>query len=86
MIRDKISGLCAAKEKTGEELIFVKGFMAKYYSDSQLRNEYRERIDEGLLRPFKEGGCLYSYCSNRVALHNSTYTTILDYMRDLDWE
>ncbi|MDE5909782.1 MAG: N-6 DNA methylase [Lachnospiraceae bacterium] len=85
-IKEKISTLSDAKEKKEQELLYVKAFIEEYYYNEQLRNEYIERTEDDLLRPFKSGGCLHRYCSFRTALHKTTYSTILDYMRDIDWE
>lgn len=46
---------------------------------------YLERTDEALVEEFKSGR-LQEYQSNYIALHKNTYLTVLDHMRDIEWE
>ena len=50
-----------------------KNVLEDYMKSKKLINEFRI-------------GKLRKYRSERVALHETTYQTILDYMRDIVWE
>ena len=63
----------------------IKAFIEKYYKSGVLKDEYKERTDNELILEFKSGR-LQKYCSNAIALHENTYITVLDYMRDINWE
>jgi type I restriction enzyme M protein len=84
-IEDKIKTFAAAKADIETEYAEIKEFIATYYNGDTLKDEYIERTDEILIREFKNGR-LQAYRSDYVALHKTTYLTILDYMRDIDWE
>lgn len=84
-IEEKITGLYEKKSVLERELSDVKAFIEKYYSAGELKPEYTERTDTILVSEFKTGR-LQKYRSTAVALHSCTYNTVLDYMRDIDWE
>lgn len=84
-IEEKIEELYEKKSVLERELLEVRAFIEKYYSAGELKSEYIERTDSVLISEFKTGR-LQKYRSNAVALHNCTYNTVLDYMRDIDWE
>lgn len=81
----KILELDKQKSALEAELAEVKKFISVYYDDNELKEEYRERIDSTLIAEFRSGR-LQKYCSEAIALHSNTYNTILDYMRDINWE
>lgn len=84
-IEQKIADLENQKTALETELAEVKDFIAIYYEADELKEEYRERTDSVLVGEFRSGR-LQKYRSEAVALHSSTYNTVLDYMRDIDWE
>lgn len=84
-IEKKIGELTEQKTALEAELVEVKAFIDKYYDSGVLKPEYLERTDEVLISEFKTGR-LQKYRSEAVALHRSTYNTVLDYMRKIDWE
>ena len=67
------------------ELSEVKGFIAKYYEAGMLKEEYKERTDSDLIEEFRFGR-LKKYSSDLIALHSTTFNTVLDYMRKIEWE
>lgn len=67
------------------ELPVIKAFVQKYYSQGLLKEEYKERDNNELINEFRYGK-LKKYASHRVALHRQTYSTVLDYMRDISWD
>lgn len=81
----KLKELNGKKDALQTELSEVKVFVGKYYASGELKEEYRERVDANLISEFKNGR-LQKYRSEAVALHESTHNTVLDYMRELDWE
>ena len=81
----KLKELNGKKDALQTELREVKAFVGKYYASGELKEEYRERVDADLISEFKNGR-LQKYRSEAVALHESTHNTVLDYMRELDWE
>ena len=83
-IDQKINDLEKQKAALEGEFSDIKKFISKYYDDGILKNEYTERTDETLISEFKSGK-LKKYRSMDVALHKSTFHTILDYMREIDW-
>jgi len=84
-IEERIKTLEAEKAGIETEYAEVKAFIATYYDGDTLKDEYSERTDETLIREFKCGR-LQAYRSEYVALHKNTYMTVLDYMRDIEWE
>lgn len=84
-IDEKISMFTSMKKEIEEESKYINSFIDTYYNGDLLKNEYKERTDEKLINEFKIGK-LRKYRSERVALHETTYQTILDYMRDIVWE
>lgn len=84
-IEKKIADLTEQKTALEAELVEVKAFINVYYDSGVLKPEYQERTDEALISEFKTGR-LQKYRSEAVALHRSTYNTVLDYMRNIDWE
>lgn len=84
-IDNKIKDLNKQKKVIEDELSDVKNFISLYYDDNQLKDEYKERNDSILINEFRFGK-LKKYCSEAIALHESTYNTILDYMRTIKWE
>jgi type I restriction enzyme M protein len=81
----KLNELNDKKSKLEAEFTEIKAFIDKYYAAGTLIAEYNERTDAALINEFKNGR-LQKYRSEAVALHESTYNTVLDYMRALDWE
>ena len=81
----KLKELNGKKDALQTEFSEVKAFIGKYYASGELKEEYRERVDADLISEFKNGR-LQKYRSEAVALHESTHNTVLDYMRELDWE
>ncbi|MDY5181179.1 restriction endonuclease subunit M [Butyribacter sp.] len=73
------------KKEIENESKNVKKFITKYYDSGQLKKEYKERTDEELVSYFKSG-VLNKYSSGAVVLHENTYHTVLDYMRDIEWD
>jgi hypothetical protein len=84
-IEDKIRMFETAKADHKSEYAEVKAFISTFYDGDTLKDEYLERTDETLIGEFKNG-TLQVYRSEYVALHESTYLTVLDYMRDILWE
>ena len=84
-IEQKIVDLENKKASTESELEDIKVFISTYYKNGVLKEEYQERTDSRLIGEFRSGR-LQKYRSEAVALHTNTYNTILDYMRDIDWE
>lgn len=84
-INKKINSFRETLESIGSEEKTVLDFIEKYYNGDRLRDEFSDRTDENLIRMFKDG-VLSKYQSTRIALHKSVHRTILDYMRELDWE
>ncbi|MBR2694967.1 MAG: restriction endonuclease subunit M [Thermoguttaceae bacterium] len=78
-LQDKLD-LCR-KEKT-----HIITFLQKYYDpNGNLKKKYEEREDDILIKEFRVG-LLKDYSSTRVALHKTIHTTVLDYMRDIEWK
>lgn len=84
-IEDKIEAFEVTKAEIETEYAEIKAFIATYYNGDTLKDEYFERTDDTLIGEFKNGR-LQAYRSEYVALHKNTYMTILDYMRDIEWE
>ena len=84
-IEDKIKAFESSKSDIEKEYSDIKAFISKYYNGETLKEEYIERTDDILIGEFKNGR-LQAYRSEYVALHENTYMTILDYMRDIEWE
>lgn len=84
-LEKKMIALAERKTALEKEFAEVKAFINTYYDSGVLRSEYLERTDKTLILEFKSGR-LQKYRSEAVALHNGTYNTVLDYMRDIDWE
>ena len=84
-INKRINRLREALGSTESEEMTVGDFINKYYNGDKLRDEFSERTDDELIRMFKDG-FLSNFQSTRIALHKSTHRTILDYMRELNWE
>lgn len=84
-IEDKIKGLEAAIADVEAEWEEIKTFINTYYDGDILKDEYSDRTDDILIKEFKSGR-LQAYRSEQVALHKNTYMSILDYMRDIEWE
>lgn len=84
-LEQKISDLENQKAALEAELVEVKSFVSVYYDFGKLKNEYLERTDVTLISEFRTGR-LQKYRSNAVALHEATYNTVLDFMRDIEWE
>lgn len=84
-IEEKIRCLGEKLNEAISEESTVRSFIDKYYVDGKLASEFSERTDDELINMFRSG-FLSAYQSTRVALHQSTHQTILDYMRELDWE
>ncbi len=84
-IEEKIKTLETLKADLESEHTEVKDFISIYYDGNTLKEEYLERTDDTLIGEFKDGR-LKPYRSEAVALHKYTHMTILDYMRDIDWE
>ena len=84
-IEEKIRCLDEKLKEAISEESTVHSFIEKYYVDGKLAPEFSERTDDELINMFRSG-FLSAYQSTRVALHQSTHQTILDYMRELDWE
>lgn len=84
-IEDRIKMFEVAKTELKSEYTEVKTFISTFYDGDTLKYEYLERTDETLIREFKNGR-LQDYRSEYVALRETTYLTILDYMRDIHWE
>jgi len=84
-IEKKLAKLAEQKTALEAELVAVKALIDQYYDSGVLKPEYTERKDEILISEFKIGR-LQRYRSEAVALHESTYHTVLDYMRKIDWE
>ena len=84
-IDEKINGLKEELENIESEEKTIEDFISKYYNGDKLRDEFSERTDDDLIRMFKDG-VLSNFQSTRIALHKSTHRTILDYMRELNWE
>lgn len=89
ILNQKISNLENQKAKLETELSDVKSFISKYYNkfddEYKLKDEYIERTDTNLISEFRSGH-LQNYRSNAVALHKTIHNTVLDYMRDIDWD
>jgi type I restriction enzyme M protein len=77
--------LVQEKADKQKEYADVTAFINKYYAGKILREEYKERMDETLVKEFKNGK-LFNWRSEQVALHENTYITVLDYMRDVQWD
>lgn len=84
-LKEKITRLKDEKKNAEQDYKDVRIFIEKYYYDDTLKEEYRERTDEILTAEFKKGR-LHEYSSMRVALHKDAHITLLDYMRDIEWE
>ena len=84
-IKERIAAYTHMKTDLERELKEVENFMAVYYDNDTLREEFLERTDEILINEFKNGR-LQQYASSAIALHNKAHLTILDYMRDIHWE
>ena len=84
-LNQKLIELSTKKNNLVSELVEIKAFIEKYYSSGVLKEEYHERTDADLIKEFKTGR-LQKYRSELVALHKNTYNTVLDFMRELDWE
>jgi len=84
-IEDKIKAFEAAKSDIEAKYAEIKTFINTYYNGDTLKDEYSERTDDTLIGEFKSGR-LQFYRSEHVALHENTYMSILDYMRDVKWE
>lgn len=84
-IEKKIQDLLDKKSKLEDEYEEIKAFISKYYDDGILKEQYRERDDSELVDEFRSGK-LQKYRSEYVLLHDHTHNTILDYMRELEWE
>lgn len=84
-IDKKIELLTTEKDKLCAEYEEIKAFALKYYDGDTLKKMYLERTDEALVEEFKSGR-LQEYQSNYIALHKNTYLTVLDHMRDIEWE
>lgn len=84
-ISQKISDFEKQKELLETELSEIKAFIAKYYEAGVLKEEYKERTDSDLIDEFRFGR-LKKYSSDLIALHSTTYNTVLDYMRKIEWE
>lgn len=84
-IQENINAYIQAKVDIETEYDEIKNFIATYYDGDNLKDEYKERTDETLIGEFRNGR-LQDYRSNAIALHENTYLTVLDYMRDIEWE
>jgi Type I restriction-modification system methyltransferase subunit len=84
-IEEKIETLKSSKNDLESEYNDVKDFISIYYQKGILKDEYLDRTDETLIGEFRSGR-LQNYRSTYIALHKETYLTILDYMRDINWE
>lgn len=84
-IDEKIASMEQTKVDKENEYTGVKDFISVYYSGKKLKDEYLERTDDTLINEFKTGR-LYNWRSERIALHESSYLNLLDYMREIDWE
>lgn len=84
-IEEKITSLLCEKSELENEYRNVQEFINTYYEEGILKNEYLERTNDMLIEEFKNGK-LQKYCSKYVALHTNTHITVLDYMRDIEWE
>ena len=84
-LESRILELTEQKLNLVKERDEIKAFIEKYYKSGVLKDEYKERTDNELILEFKSGR-LQKYCSNAIALHENTYITVLDYMRDINWE
>lgn len=85
IIEEKINALAEALKSAESEEKTVGDFIGKYYNGDKLRDEFSERTDDDLIRMFKDG-VLSNFQSTRIALHKAVHRTILDYMRELNWE
>lgn len=85
IIDNKINELLEKKSYLENELEDIEDFINIYYENDTLKEEYRERDDYTLIKEFKDGK-LKDFCSTEVLLHEHTYNTILDYMRDINWD
>ena len=83
-IGKKIEKLNKEVETLRSELFEIISFIHKYYDNGSLKVDYQERNDKDLINEFKYGR-LQKYSSRRVALHHTTHTTVLDYMREINW-
>ena len=85
-INKRIKAADAKEKKLRDDLSKMKEFVSKYYDDKYvLKSEYSERTDCELVDMFRSG-ILKPYRSERVALHKTTFSTILDYLRILKWD
>ena len=84
-INNRIEKLENKKKETQEELNEIKSFIDFYYEKGILKPEFEERTDTTLISEFKSGK-LKKYRSEYVALHQQTHNTVLDYMREIEWE
>lgn len=84
-IEEIIETLKSSKTDLEAEYDDVKTFISVYYQSGTLKDDYLERTDETLIGEFRSGR-LKNYRSMYIALHKDTYLTILDYMRDINWE
>jgi len=84
-IDERIDAFKANIKDLKNEWDFVDKFIDKYYDNEKLRDEYSDRTDTELIKMFKTGA-LSKYQSTRIALHKSAHLSILDYMREINWE
>jgi len=68
-----------------DEYNYIKSFLDKYYDGKILKEEYKDRMDNELIKEFKNGK-LKKYCSYDVLLRKYAKATVLDYMRELSWD
>lgn len=81
----RIKTLETSKSDLESEYAEIQKFISTYYDEDTLKPDFLERTDDILIHEFKSGR-LQAYRSEYIALHKTTYTTILDYMRDIIWE
>jgi len=68
-----------------KEYAYISNFIETYYYQGTLKEEYLERTDEILVNEFKNGR-LHDYSSDQIALHKTTHISVLDYMREIEWD
>lgn len=85
-LKNKLEKLKQQRKEVVSEAKDVMTFIGKYYDEKgMLKDRYQERDSIDLVKEFKSGK-LKKYRSERVLLHSKIHNTVLDYMRELNWE
>lgn len=84
-IEARIESLTDERKTKSEEYDSVMSFLNKYYDGKILKESYKDRLDNDLIKEFKSGK-LKKYCSYDVLLREDAKVTVLDYMREISWD